>query len=147
MFGYNIDNLNNNKKLLITNNLIENVLNISIRVNDKIYNLNFDKIIKFDSKNNYIFFNIPKNIIKIRNFILNINYNNVVNNYNLEFDIENDIMLLDKCLKDNYDYYDFKKNSKIKLREKIILCNNNKISLRWDKKGLRYILFHINNNI
>lgn len=147
MIGYYNDNLNNKKNLLISNNLIENILNVSISVNDKIYNLNFDKIIKFDSKNNYIFFNIPKKIIKIRNFILNINYNNVIYNYNLEFDIENDLILLDKCLKDNYDYYDFKNNSKIKLREKIILCNNNKISLRWDKNGLRYILFHITNNI
>lgn len=147
MIGYYNDNLNNKKNLLISNNLIENILNVSISVNDKIYNLNFDKIIKFDSKNNYIFFNIPKKIIKIRNFILNINYNNVIYNYNLEFDIENDLILLDKCLKDNYDYYDFKNNIKIKLREKIILCNNNKISLRWDKNGLRYILFHITNNI
>ena len=103
----------------------------------------------YHSRNYIIYFNIPPNLSKLDTFDLKVIVKNSgkVHNYCMVFDRKRDILLDNNCEnnsdKNNINFVDYTvKHGLIRLKEKFVIIETYKMSIRWDKQGLKYIAIH-----
>ena len=100
---------------------------------------------KHDSKNYVAYFSIPKDLSKIDTINLKIIIKNIgkVHDYYLVFDRETDKILDNNSDKNNVNFVDYTiQQGLIRLKEKFLIMGKYKISIRWNKSGLKYIAIH-----
>ena len=116
-----------------------------VNVNKKQFTLKSNKQIKYDNKHCVTYFKIPHNLTQLVKFYLKIELKQSgdVHNYLFEFDAKKEKLYHDGLDKDNVKFVSYtKENGMIRLNEKFLIVDRYKLSVRWNKSGLKYIAFH-----
>lgn len=122
-------------KIIFSKNNIEKVLNI-------------DKKKKFDSKHYVIYYHIPNNLISLDKFTLDLigvsNGRRHLNIFEFDKNKNSNIIYHNNFVKNVTNFVDYNKShGLITLKEYYFIIENCKITLRWDKSGLKNIGIHI----